>query len=341
MAPDRDHGRDADPSPTGRTGLRRLAVRLAVVGSGACGMVLMAGAAAHADTSIQTSVSTTVDAVSATTDAATDTVTSTTDTVTTTTTDVVEATTDAVTKAADDVTREAGSATDDVVRVVDETVDKTVNTVDETVDDAVRTVDKAADTVDKTIDGAVDTVGRTVDGAVAAVRDTAGGVLKKVDDTAGGVGTESVTDLVIDAADPAGAVASDGRLEVGLGAAAEARTSFGDVIPNRLDALSAAMAAIAAERMGTLGGSNPVGGPASAAAPPGGSTPPVQPPPFPTGRSAPALPLDAAATAFALGLLGVLLLRSTSAPPNGWRRHVLATTPFHGAAVALAVERPG
>jgi hypothetical protein len=302
-----------------------------LVGSGACGIVFMAGAAAHADTSIGTSLSTTVDTVTTTTDA----VTTTTDAVTTTT-DAVTTTTEAVTKAADDVTRDATSATDDVVRDVDTTVDRAVDTVDKTLDDTAGTVGKVVDTAGETLHETVDTVGRMVDDAVGTVRGTTDDVVDTVDKTVGGIRTEPVTHLVIDSAGAPGAIGSDGR----PAPAADVRTSYRDGLADRLDAMRARILAITAERL-TVFVSTISGGSVSAAGPPEGSSPPAQPPPFPTGRSAPALPLDPAVTAFALGLLGVLVLRSTSARPNGWWRHLPATTPFHGAAVALAVERPG
>ncbi|HEY3264529.1 MAG TPA: hypothetical protein VGK12_05165 [Actinomycetota bacterium] len=106
-----------------------------------------------------------------------------------------------------------------------------------------------------------------------------------------------------------------------------------------------ALAAVAARRSAVLDARESSVGTSwtapTAARDPAPESPGPAPPSLPFGGSAPALPFAPSAAGLALTLVGVLLLRTTASPPLGWRRHALATIPFYGAAVALAVERPG
>jgi hypothetical protein len=323
-------GADEDPGPEvrhgarARTCARTLVLRMAFVGAATCGFVLSAGAAAHADTPSAGTLVTTA-----------------TQTVSSTVTSEAGTTTDAVAPVVDTATSGAQTAGEVVETTVD-TVTKTVDTVTTTVDTFTKTVDTAA----KTIDTVTNTAGTLTTQTVHAATSTIGGVTRTVD-TATGDLSSRVADtggaLLETARDGAGSVpaALTGPVdEVMTAVRLAAEPSFG-----RGNGARAAVAGFAARRSATLGApatlggtssTTPVSGRARAPEPPG-SVPPF----FPLGGSAPAWPLAPTAAGLALTLVGALLLRTTASPPMGWRRHTLATIPFHGAAVALAVERPG
>lgn len=242
-----------------------MAVRIGLIASAACVMLLTAGAAAHADTSIGTNtVSTAVEAVTATITPATS-----------GTSDPITITSDAMQSAVDGV----DAVGDQLARNATTTVDDPVGTLTEAVDDTVGTVRVVAD------DAATESLASARPG----------------DEERAATLPQPIRPRLLTARERAG---------------------------EPLDAPRGATAALFSERSALL--SAPNGSPA---------TPPVTP--FPTGHSVPSWPLDPAATGFIFTLIGVILLRTIGSPPPGWLRHVFATTPFRGAAVALAVERPG
>jgi hypothetical protein len=239
-------------------------------------MLLTAGAAAHADTSIGTNtVSTAVEAVTTTITPATS-----------GTSDPITITSDAVQSAVAGV----DAVDDQLARNAATTVDDPVGTLTEAVDDTVRTVRVVAD------DAATESLASARPG----------------DEERAATLPQPIRPRLLTARERAG---------------------------EPLDAPRGATAALFSERSALL--SATAGDTASNALPPNDSpaTPPVTP--FPTGHSVPSWPLDPAATGFIFTLTGVILLRTIGSPPPGWLRHVFATTPFRGAAVALAVERPG
>jgi hypothetical protein len=316
--PGKDAGSPGHARTRARARARIFALRAAFVGAATCGIVLTAGGAAHADTlDASTVVSTTTQTVSS---------------AGTTTTDVVDATTD-VTAAIAATTADATTKTvDSAVKTVD-TVTKTVDTVNKTVD----TVNKTVDTVTKT----VDTVTKTVDTVTKDVSST-------LDDAAGGVSLDPLAD-VANGATPTllGRLASESELstavEVRAGASAVVTDAGGTLRAPLSRSLIAAVAKARAAMLAAVDaggvGTSPI---ASTPLRARSLEPPASPPPsLPSGTSTPAWPFAPSATGLALTLIGVILLRSTTAPPGEWRRHVLATIPFQGAAVALAVERPG
>jgi hypothetical protein len=288
-----------DASAHGRA--RRVALRLAFVGSAACGIVLSIGAAAHADTLGTSVVSTTVARVAPATDA----IGSTTDAVTTVTQTADPSTT--VSQTIDAVT----DATTSAVQQTESTIDDGVSTVEGAVHDASNTITKTVtDTVTKTVTAPVDELPTgTLDGVVHTSIATTSPV--------------STPDRILvrtgsaeDRTGPRIAGVIDVRVRLlreGAGAP--------------LAALSPARSASAGTALDPPAPSRPL----SADLPPLGGSP----------DPAPAWPPAAASTGLALALVGAILVRMSSGPPGGWRRITLPTTPFFGAAIALAVERPG
>jgi hypothetical protein len=292
-------GTPDDTAPRGRA--RRLALRLAFVGSAACGIVLSAGAAAHADTLGSSVVSTTVATVAPAADA----LGSTTDAVTTATQTADPSTT--VSQTVDAVTDAATSA----VQQTESTIGGGVSTVE-------GAVDEASDTVTKTV---TDTVTKTV---TAPVEELPTGTIDGVVHTS--IATTSP-------------VSTHGRILVPPGSA-EDRSGL------RIAGVLDVRVRLLREGAGTrLAASSPARSASAGTAldppAPSGHVPADVPPLGASPDPAPAWPPAAASTGLALALVGAILARTASGPPGGWRRVTSPTTPFFGAAIALAVERPG
>jgi phage-related tail protein len=279
---------------------------MAFIGAATCGMLLTAGAAAHADTSSAGSlVATTTQPVSDTITSAAETVTDAAPPVVDTASSAVETTTDAV-----------GATADTATKTLDTVTTKTVDTVTRTIE----TVSGTVDTVTKTVDPVTDDLS-------ARVAETGGALLDEARDAAG-----TVTTALGGAADE---VSIDRVAGVAQSLGGDHRARADRTAPTVLSAL------ISAELDAPEGLVDTSGTLPTAARDPGPESPGPASPSFPLGGAAPALPFAPSAAGLALILVGVLLLHTTASPPLGWRRHALATIPFQGAAVALAVERPG
>ena len=272
------------PTQVDRAGfrLRRLVLRFAFVGSAASGLVLAAGAAAHADLPDPTSVvSPTVDATASSTD------------VSVVTTDVVSS----ATAAADTIRETGGSVT---------------RTVGEATDPITKTVGDVADTVTKTTEDVVDAIGTTVDDPIDPVRTV-------LDEEVVGIGSDALGN---------GIAVRSGSVAIRTDAVQEGRRP--------------ATAPLASD---VVAGTSllPSTGTSAGASAPSADREPSFPSPLspPLRDSSSPWPVEPLTAGFTLALIAVIALRSPSAPPTGWLSRLLRTTAFHGAAVALAVERPG
>ncbi|MGZ4108819.1 MAG: hypothetical protein ACXVP7_03930 [Actinomycetota bacterium] len=281
-----------------RAPARRLALRLAFVASAACGVVLSAGAAAHADpldsTPVSTTVATATDAIGSTVDTAT------TATDTADPSAAVSQTVDALTDAATSAVDQTESAVDDAGSTLAGAVGDASNTITKTVTDTVTNGVTAPveDLPTEPVDGVVHTPIATTSPALAPNR-----IVVRTGSVDGG------SNLGITAA-----IAVRVRLLREGGATRFAASSASD--PTAVDV--------------AFGRPAPIGH-AAADVPPAGASP------IPT----PAWPPAAASTGLAIALIGAIVVRTASGPPRGWRRIASPTTPFFGAAIALAVERPG
>jgi hypothetical protein len=291
-------GTSDDASPRGRA--RRLALRLAFVGSAACGIVLSAGAAAHADTLGSSVVSTTVVTVAPAADA-------------------LGSTTDAVTTATQtaDPSTTVSQTVDAVTDVATSAVQQTESTIDDGVSTVEGAVDEASDTVTKTV---TDTVTKTVS---APVEELPTGTI----------------DGVVHTSIATSPVSTRGRILVPT-ASADDRSGL------RIAGVLDVRVRLLREGAGTrLAASSPARSASAGIAldppAPSGHLPADVPPLDASPDPAPAWPPAAASTGLALALVGAILARMASGPPGGWRRVTSPTTPFFGAAIALAVERPG
>jgi hypothetical protein len=175
-----------------------------------------------------------------------------------------------------------------------------------------KTVDDVADTVTKTAGGVVDTIGTTV--------------LTDPTDPATSVLDEAVSGI---AGGPAG-IGIAVRSGSVLSGSADVRDGRDAVVGFRSDAVGDPSTLPPSTGSAPTGASAPSRG---LAFPPASSPPPLQ------GASLPSpVPFT---VGLVLALIGVIALRSPPVPPAGWLRRLLPTTAFHGAAVALSVERPG
>jgi hypothetical protein len=320
-----------------RVGWRRVALRIAFVGSAASGFVLAAGAAAHADLPDPTSVaSTTVDTTTSATDAVAG------------TTEIVSPVPDAVgtiDDAGGSVADAVGDAGGSIAKTVDDAANTASQTVVETAGNVTKTVDHVADTVTKTVDDVADTVTKTVDDVADTVTKTVDDVADTVTKTAGGVVDTIGTTVLTDPTDPATSVLDEavsgiagGPAGIGiavrsgsvLSGSADVRDGRDAVVGFRSDAVGDPSTLPPSTGSAPTGASAPSRG---LAFPPASSPPPLQ------GASLPSpVPFT---VGLVLALIGVIALRSPPVPPAGWLRRLLPTTAFHGAAVALSVERPG
>jgi hypothetical protein len=309
-----------------RVGWRRVALRIAFVGSAASGFVLAAGAAAHADLPDPTSVaSTTVDTTTSATDAVAG------------TTEIVSPVPDAVgtiDDAGGSVADAVGDAGGSIAKTVDDAANTASQTVVETAGNVTKTVDHVADTVTKTVDDVADTVTKTVDDVADTVTKTAGGVV----DTIGTTVLTDPTDPATSVLDEAVSGIAGGPAGIGiavrsgsvLSGSADVRDGRDAVVGFRSDAVGDPSTLPPSTGSAPTGASAPSRG---LAFPPASSPPPLQ------GASLPSpVPFT---VGLVLALIGVIALRSPPVPPAGWLRRLLPTTAFHGAAVALSVERPG
>jgi hypothetical protein len=282
-------------------------IRMAFVGSAVCGIVLTGGAAARADTGV---VSGDVQTVTTTTTTST-----TTATTTTATTTTVDSTTGAV---------------DRVLEAVGSTAQQDTDTATDT---GVATTQTPTGVVTSAIDETLDRTKSATSDVVNAVADTIDGTLREspIDPVAGVVDHATGTRTGSSILDPSAGI--------GTRSGTPAGDSFDHRVPTSAQRRAAAVTAAGRSKM--LDASHAAGPSAPVGTAGTGETPPPAPLRPAPGASTPALPSDGAATALALALIGAILLRSSPAPPGGWHRHAPPTTLFHGAAVALAVERPG
>ncbi len=281
-------------------------LRFAFVGSAASGLVLAAGAVAHADLPDPTGVvSTTLDATTSSTD------------VSVVTTDVVSTANtvaDTTRDAAQPVTGTVGEATDPITETASAVADTATGMVVATAEDVANAVDDVTNTVTRTTEDAVDAVGATVDGVPT---DPVRAVL---DEDVVGIGAD---------APGTGIAVRAGSVTIRTDAVQEGRRHAAVPLGSDLATGTSLLPSI-----GTIPADPSAPSTHRATSPPSPLAPPVR-------DSSPPWPVEPLAAGVVLALIGVLALRSPSAPPAGWFHRLLRTTAFHGAAVALAVERPG